>query len=284
MKPPNPNSRDPQMAQMNMTDNATLSALFENREYAEDAVDRLVAAGIPHSSISLTAGAAGDTRTADPDQHKGFFEALADFFMPEEDRYTYAEGLRRGGHLVTVRNLPPALYDEALDILDDDGAVDLDTQEQTWRQEGWEGYRAGAAYEGSQAAARSGAEEVIPVVEEQVRIGKRDVSLGRVRVRSYMHEQPVNEQVELHDERVSVERRPVDRAVGATDRAFEERSIEAEEHSEEAVVDKQARVVEEVSLRRDHDTHTETVSDSVKRTEVEVEDDRASRDRTGSTR
>ena len=114
----------------------------------------------------------------------------------------------------------------------------------------------------------------IPVVEEDLRVGKREVGGGRVRVRSYVTERPVEEQVELRQERVSLERRPVDRQLAPGEAAFEEREIAAVERGEEAVVDKRARVVEEVGLRKDADSRTETVRDTVRRTEVEVEDDR----------
>jgi stress response protein YsnF len=96
-----------------------------------------------------------------------------------------------------------------------------------------------------------------------------------VRVRSYVREIPVEEQVSLRQERVTVERRPVDRPVEAGDAVFEERTIEATERGEEAVVDKQAHVTEEIGVRKDVDTRTETVRDTVRKTEVEVEDERA---------
>ena len=119
-------------------------------------------------------------------------------------------------------------------------------------------------------------DETIPVVEEQLNVGKRAVEGGRVRVRSYVVEQPVQEQVDLRDERVSVERRPVDRPLTGADRdrAFQERTIEAEEKSEEAVVNKEARVKEELVVNKDVNQRTETVSDTVRRTEVDVEDER----------
>ena len=116
-------------------------------------------------------------------------------------------------------------------------------------------------------------DETIPVVEERIRIGKRETGHGRVRVRAYTVEEPVNESVELRDERVEIERRAVDRPAVA-DRDYLDRTLEAEEYREEAVVQKEARVVEEIGLRKTSDTHTETVSDTVRRTEVEIEHDR----------
>jgi stress response protein YsnF len=80
---------------------------------------------------------------------------------------------------------------------------------------------------------------------------------------------------------VSIERRPVDRAAGAGDNLFRERTIEAEERAEEAVVAKEARVKEELVLKKDVNQRTETVSDKVRHTEVEVEDERANANRSG---
>ena len=94
---------------------------------------------------------------------------------------------------------------------------------------------------------------------------------------SYVTERPVEEQVELRQERVTIERRPVDRAVAPGDAAFTERTIEAVERGEEAVVSKTARVTEEIGLRKDVERETETVRDTVRKQEVEVEDDRTGR-------
>jgi uncharacterized protein (TIGR02271 family) len=115
---------------------------------------------------------------------------------------------------------------------------------------------------------------VIPVVAETLRVGKRDTENGRVRVRSYVVETPVTEQVSLRQEHVDVQRRPVDRPLTDADTAFQDRTIEAVEHGEEAVVSKEARVVEEVVLNKDATERTETVHDTVRRQEVEVEDTR----------
>ncbi len=118
--------------------------------------------------------------------------------------------------------------------------------------------------------------EAIPILEETLKVGKRQVDQGRVRVRSYIVETPVEEQVSLRQEHVHVERRPVDRPATSADEAlFRERTIEAEERSEEAVVSKEARVKEELILSKDASVSTETVKDSVRRTEVEIDDERS---------
>jgi len=307
-------------------ESSTLTAMFNSRHDAEKAVDRLVEAGIPQSSVRLVPGYENDAPITDEHEvHRGFWGALSDFFLADDDRYSYAEGLKRGGFLVTVSNLPAGTYDTALDILDDEGSINLDEEQENWKSEGWSGYDsnatgygstytdgttattstlagatlgsdlAAATYAGTtediadttydrNAASLSAADEdVIPVVEEQLKVGKRDVSHGRVRVRSYVREEPVSADVSLRDERVTLERRPVDRAVSATDVAFQDRTIEAEERAEEAVIQKDARVVEEIALRKDVNQQTQTINDTVKKTEVEVEDERGNIDRTGTT-
>ena len=85
----------------------------------------------------------------------------------------------------------------------------------------------------------------------------------------------MQDQVTLRQEHVQVDRHPVDRPLGPADRAdFQDRVVEATESAEEAVVDKQARVREEVVLRKTAEDRTETVRDTVRHTEVEVEDGR----------
>jgi uncharacterized protein (TIGR02271 family) len=260
----------------------TITAFFEDHEDASEAIQRLQTAGIPRTDINMIEGSRSGS--SPPQESAGFWESLKEMFLPDEDRYTYAEGLRRGGYLVTVRT-NDAHYERALDILDDEGTIDIDERAQSWRNEGWTTPVGGSslssstgsatASSGSSARDVAGGDEVIPLTEEQLRVGKRDVSHGRVRVRSYTVETPVQEQVDLRDEHVTVERRSVDRPVAGDENLFRERTIEVEERDEEAVVDKQARVKEELVIKKDAGQRTETVSDTVRRTEVEVDDERA---------
>jgi len=258
----------------------TVTAFFDDREAADDAIRRLNSEGVARGSIQLIPGSQ-KSGTANPGTADvGFWESLKDLFLPDEDRHTYAEGLKRGGFLVTVQT-SGSNYERVLDILDDEGTIDVGQRAASWRSEGWTGYSGsdyrpratGTATAMSRAPAES-REDVIPVTEEELRIGKRDVSSGRVRVRSYVVETPVRESVDLRQEHVSVERRPVDRAATAADNAFRERTVEAEERAEEAVIAKEARVKEEVVLKKRADERTETVTDKLRKTKVEVEDDR----------
>jgi uncharacterized protein (TIGR02271 family) len=112
----------------------------------------------------------------------------------------------------------------------------------------------------------------IPVVQEELKVGKREVQRGGVRVFSRVVETPVNESVNLREEHVSVERRPVDQPISTTDAtAFKEQSIELREKAEEAVVQKSARVVEEVVVGKEATQRKQNIKDTVRHTEVEVE-------------
>lgn len=286
-----------------------VTALFDTRAAAEKVKADLVAKGLPASAVTITEGEAkGTTGTAAPTD-EGFWGTLKNLFAPEEDRYAYAEGLRRGGFLLTAY-ATDATYDQVLHIIDSEGAVDLHEREAQWRSEGWTGYQAGHSAASAQgtpgtstaaaSATRAGTEhstlagrgeaeigavgtagvdgeEVIPIAEERLRVGKRDVNHGRVRLRSYVVEKPVNESVNLHSERVDVSRRPVDRALSAGEDLFRERTISAEERDEEAVVSKDARVVEEVRLGKVAQDRTQEIQDTVRRTEVETDDGRTGR-------
>ncbi|MEK8089416.1 DUF2382 domain-containing protein [Thermithiobacillus plumbiphilus] len=124
------------------------------------------------------------------------------------------------------------------------------------------------------ASGMAGAREdqVIPVVEEDLQIDKRAVQRGGVRVYTHATERPVTEQVQLRDEEVKVQRRPVDRPASEADlRAFQEGSIEVTETDEVLVVAKEARVVEEVEVSKTAHMHTETIQDTVRGTDVSVE-------------
>lgn len=118
----------------------TVTAFFDDQPAAQKAIDELVASGIPQDSIRLAEGS-GTTaveQDAKATAHKGFWDELKDLFLPDQDRYSYAEGLSRGGYLVSV-SVGPSAYDRARDILDSSGAIDMDSREAEWTAGGWSG-------------------------------------------------------------------------------------------------------------------------------------------------
>ena len=121
-------------------------------------------------------------------------------------------------------------------------------------------------------ARTTGDTQAIPVIQEELKVGKRQVERGGVRIFQRVLETPVNETVGLREEHVNVERHAVDRPLSAADvNAFQETTIELRETAEEAVVSKTARVVEEVIVGKEVTQRNEPISDTVRRTEVEVQ-------------
>ena len=176
-----------------------------------------------------------------------------------------------------------------MDIMNRHNPVDIEERASVWRESGFVGTTGATTARPAPASAKSTAasaaaagtagakslegEQSIPVVEEELRVGKREVERGGIRVYSRVEEQPVQEQVSLREEHVHVERRPVDRPATAGDfnQAFKEGTIEVTERVEQPVVEKQARVVEEVIVGKEATERTETVNDTVRRTDVQVE-------------
>jgi uncharacterized protein (TIGR02271 family) len=278
---------------------STITAMFDSRADAEAAKARLLSANVDAEHVHVHDKSSSGYREQGYSTHqdRGVWDSIKNAFLPDEDRHTYEEGLRRGGVLLTA-DVDDDRVDEAVRVLDEAGSIDVDERAGQWRSSGWD-YAgtsgnasalgavgsAGIAASSTERAIGSEQEEVIPVVEEQLVVGKRDVSRGGVRVRSYVTETPVHEQVRLRDEQIHVERRSVDQPLSTADAdAFRERSVDMTATGEEAVVGKTARVVEEVVVSKTAEEHVENVSDTVRRTDVDVErDGDLDADRTGST-
>lgn len=225
----------------------------------------------------------------------GIVAGLMGMGLPEKDAHIYAEGIRRGGTLVTVR-ADEERADEAVAIMNRYNPIDLERSSTAWREQGWSHfdetatttdwsntdrhlYRSEANTMETDTPAdttvrtNKQGETRLPVMEEELKVGKRTVNQGGVRVHTHVEQVPVEEQVTLREERVIVERRPVDRPVSEADLdSLRNGTIEVAQMAEEAVISKEARVIEEIVIRKDVEEHTETISDTVRRTDVEVEE------------
>jgi uncharacterized protein (TIGR02271 family) len=286
-----------------MTNN-TIVGCFDDAAEARAVERELSQAGIPASNIHLLAN-----DSAAPAEEPTVWESVKETFgfADESDRSTYGEAARRGGTLVSV-DAPENATPRAIDIMRRHNVVDLDQRSSEWKRQGWMGYRGSAQEQTSRPAVSSSetspsdasasqmrsresaqqqhlseaqrktslssgqhAKEVIPVVQEELRVGKRQVETGGVRIYTHVTEKPVEEKIRLKEEHVNVERRPVDRAVTPGDEAFKERTIEAREMHEQPVINKEARVVEEVEINKGIRERDEKVRDTVRRTDVDVQ-------------
>jgi uncharacterized protein (TIGR02271 family) len=296
---------------------SVLVGMFDSRTEAEAAKARLVAAGFASSALSLTGGGStsggmsggasggmgmsgssgsGETTSADEPHHEG---AIARFFdrlfgegeqdHPERASYSehYSEAFNRGSYGLTVTAADDAEMTEAERILNECGAVDIDQKAEQWKKEGWTGgsaSRAESATGAGVAGLEAGTRQKLQEVEEELKVGKRAVARGGVRIFTRMTETPIEETVRLREERADVQRREVDRPATEADlAAFKEGSIEVREMSEEAVVSKSARVVGEVEIGKTATEREEIVRDTVRKTKVEVEKLGGSTDREPSS-
>lgn len=130
---------------------------------------------------------------------------------------------------------------------------------------------------GAEASPATSQEARIPLVREEMLIGRRTVERGCVEVRSHIVEEPVREQIALREERITVETRPAGPdSVEVPANAFRERTVAMAVTGEEAVVSKEVRVVGEVVVRKEVDERLEQVTDTVRHTEIDVRDDQGS--------
>src|ERR671929_687275 len=283
----------------------TLVALYNTCTDAEQVVQELITDGFVRSDVHLaldhTEGCETQHAAVEWDsayEGASLIETLADLGVPSEEAHAYAEGVRRGSALVVVESSDDRA-ERGMAILQRLHPVDIHARTAQWRQEGWTGTAAGAttstpmartatatrsAQEQARATTRvadqgattrrvEGDKEIaIPVVEEDIAIGKREVERGHVRIYSRVTERPVEESVRLREEKVTVERRPVDRPATDADFAAAGKDvIEMTEKAEEPVVTKQARVVEEVVAHKEVTEHTETVHGAERHTDVDVQ-------------
>jgi len=288
----------------------TVIGAFDDTATAQRAVESLVQAGFDRDDVHVQhqqqqgagqmTGMQTETRqqganwdgqerevAADKGGVGGFFSSL--FGMDDaSDRqqnqqmygqraYTYDEAVRRGSAVVVVDADDEAQADRAATLLHELGAVDVDERSKQWQAEGWQPPVSGGTQQNLQATGqrddlRTNQEGVIDVVEEQLQVGKRAVERGGVRVIQRVSSKPVRELVRLREEHAVVERRPVDRPVTGADLSnFKEGTLEVHEMAEEAVVAKTARVVEEVRVGKEVREREETIEDTVRRKDVDIE-------------
>ena len=246
-----------------MTDE-TVVAVYDTSAHADAAVRDLEAANVPSGAISRHAATAGGA--AAPAREPGFWGKLIGG-EPDHDTSVYDRSLDSGSTVVTV--LAPEQHIESVSrILELHGPIDINQRAS--------GYGTAAATTTTTTTpAATGAEEAIPLTEEQLVVGKRLVNRGSTRVHRYVVETPVEENVTLRDEHVSIERRPAGADAQVDDGGFTDRVVEITETAEEVVVGKTARVKEEVVIRKDVADRVQTVHDTVRREDVEVTRDDA---------
>lgn len=167
----------------------TVTAFFDDTAEAEKARADLVAAGFEDDDIVVKSGA--EDAAAKGEAHsQSILTSLLDIFvfMPPHDQLSYGEGLRRGGVALAVHTSSDT-YEQAIDILDRDGAVDLDERESEWKQGGWTAEPAAARPGGPGSSEQAGFEaanahdklvnpDANNDVRERIGTGTSDMTVG----------------------------------------------------------------------------------------------------------
>lgn len=276
----------------------TVIGIFESESKAQEAQNYLLANGFAAGDVDISTSSYSPDTTASSvnkddddfgDRIGNFFKDLFDGDGDETRRYSEA-GKR--GTIVTVHAIDADEAETAAAILDQYGAVDID--------ESAAGYDSTQGYTGTATevpvntyvdnavdpyANRSldvvsdgsllsdDQTESLPVIKEELQVGKREIETGGVRLRSRIIERPVQESIRLRQEQVNVTRTPVDRIASESDfDTFKEGTIEMTEYAEVPLVSKEARVVEEVSLNKTVDEREEVINETLRNTEVKIED------------
>lgn len=230
--------------------------LYKEPQAAKKAFQALVAAGCREKDIDTFDGAGTADKATQELLSHGFTKDIAQ---------RYAAAIKQG-HTLVAADIADQDADAAEAILDENGAIDLPEASSQQPK------KPAKAESGKAESGENVEEETVPVVEEQVEIGKRRVSKGGVQVTTEVTETPVRESVRLREEKVDVERHKADRALGAreADAAFEEKTVKMTATSETPEVTKEARVVEEVVLSKKATEHDKTVEATARRTDVKV--------------
>ena len=264
-----------------MMNEEIIVAVYDTEAHAAAAVRDLEAAHVPPEAISRHAGtnsvsgsAISGTKSA---EGQGFWSSLFGG-EPDHDAAVYDRSLESGSSVVTVR-VPDEHVDGVTRILERHQPIDIDERAASLGLAANRTFAAAADTQRSrETALPNGGEEVIALSEEQLTVGKRLVNRGTTHIRRFVVETPVEENVTLHTERVSIDRRPASAGERVDNADFTDRTIEVTETDEEAVVSKTARVKEEVVVHKEATDRVETVRDTVRRQDVEIDrDDSTSR-------
>jgi uncharacterized protein (TIGR02271 family) len=276
--------------------NKTVVGIFDNPSDAPNAVQQLLIHGFTRAEIDVCINKSGQS----DERVTNFFTSL--FGKGESE--PYSELARRSGAIITVHAGSENAARQAAEILDEAGAVDMDERASEYRtgepdtarpiaetgtvaeplreetelhgmpavESCGETIAAQERPTAESSAGESAGENAIPIIEEQLKVGKKEVETGRIRLRSKIIEQPVEESLRLREEHVYVERHPADRpATQAELEGFQEGVIELTEHAEVPIVNKEARVVEEVKVGKEIGEREEVVREKLRKTHIDVE-------------
>ncbi|UEM24692.1 YsnF/AvaK domain-containing protein (plasmid) [Skermanella mucosa] len=238
----NPVSQAQIIKEFSMT--TSIIGLFENSSIANKVLGELTKAGFQKSAVEILQDVAVSKISS----------RLVEAGYEKDKADSYGNAMQKGGALVVAE----ADDDKADDALSTMRSFKALTPEALLEKLG------------NRTDEATGSAQVI---EEELEVGVSRTTGGK-RLKTEVSEREVQETVTLHEENVEVEHTKVDRVLKPEEaaKAFQEGTIEMTEVSEKPVVTKQAHVVEEVALSKHSGERDVTVSGTVRRQDVTVEE------------
>jgi len=262
----------------------TLVAVYDTPAHADAAVKALKAAGFSESDISVFDSArlkGGRSTMAAGVKEPGLWNRLFGTDVYQHEANIYGETIDDGGVVISVR-VPPSEVSHARAVLDIHLPVDVHDRAVTSGiapaahvetiEKKLEEVPLAAMQKVAVSPRLAAAQpDVLRLAEEQLEVGKQMVETGRTRVRRFVTERDVAQDISLHDEHAEVIRKAISdpKYVGEIDWA--DGTIEVVETAEHALANKTARIVEEVGLKKIGADHVETIRDKLRRQQVEIE-------------
>jgi uncharacterized protein (TIGR02271 family) len=234
-----------------------LVAFYDSTEKARRAANALESSGFTSNDIRVLDRESFNDKDA---REGSVWQRLFGRAVSDQESTGFRRTINSGGAVLTLR-VPDTDVNRAIKILDVHGPMNLQDRSSTQA----------SASSPATTGRMERADEVLSLAEEQLDVSKRQVETGKSRIHRFVTERPVEQQVTLHDEHYEVSRREATDPKLAKDIDWKDQTIELVETSEQPVVTKTARIAEEVVIRRQGSDHVETVRDTVRRQQIEVE-------------
>jgi uncharacterized protein (TIGR02271 family) len=239
-------------------------AVYDRAEKAQAAARALESSGFGASDINVSNSEFLRDKDA---RDSNVWQRLFGRSVSDHESTVYLRTINSGGAVLALRT-PDTEVDRAMRILNVHGPMNLRDRSTSSQTSTAQPSSASTPRETGRMAAEG---EVLRLAEEQIDVSKRQVTTGKSRIRRFVTENPVERQITLHEEHCEVARRDVTDPKLAKDVDWKDQTIEVTETSEQPVVTKTARIAEEVLIRRRGSDHVETVRDTVRRQQIEVE-------------
>src|SRR3954451_692957 len=222
----------------------SIIGLFESSDIATKVQGELSKVGIKKDAVEIIENVAAARITS----------RLVEAGYEKDKAESYGKAMQKGGTLI-VAEAPDDKADEALDMMRSFKVLSPETLLEKL---------------GNQTSEETQSAQVI---EEELEVGVARTTGGK-RLKTEVSEREVQETVTLHEETIEAERTKVDRVLKPeeADKAFQESTVELTTTTEKQIVSKPAHVVEEVSLSKQSGEREVTVSGTVRRQDVTVED------------